>query len=70
MLLIVVQQCCYLRYLLIFEVGMEGQRWLLDSKVLFIGVGGFGSLIVLYLVVLGVGIIGFVDDDVVDESNF
>ena len=59
----------YSRHLLIPEVGMEGQRRLLDSKVLLIGAGGLGSPIALYLAASGVGTIGFVDDDVVDESN-
>ena len=59
----------YSRHLLIPEVGQEGQRRLLDAKVLLIGAGGLGSPIALYLGASGVGTIGFVDDDVVDESN-
>jgi molybdopterin/thiamine biosynthesis adenylyltransferase/rhodanese-related sulfurtransferase len=63
------QQRRYSRHLLIPEVGQEGQRKLLDAKVLLIGAGGLGSPIALYLAASGVGTIGFVDDDVVDESN-
>jgi sulfur-carrier protein adenylyltransferase/sulfurtransferase len=59
----------YSRHVLIPEVGQEGQRKLLDAKVLLIGAGGLGSPIGLYLAASGVGTIGFVDDDVVDESN-
>jgi sulfur-carrier protein adenylyltransferase/sulfurtransferase len=59
----------YSRQLLIPEVGQPGQRRLLDSKVLLIGAGGHGSPIALYLAASGVGTIGLVDDDVVDESN-
>ena len=63
------QQRRYSRHLLIPEVGQEGQRKLLDANVLLIGAGGLGSPIALYLAASGVGTIGFVDDDVVDESN-
>ncbi|MBA2631678.1 MAG: molybdopterin-synthase adenylyltransferase MoeB [Chloroflexi bacterium] len=63
------QQRRYSRHLLIPEVGQEGQRKLLDARVLLIGAGGLGSPIGLYLAASGVGTIGFVDDDVVDESN-
>jgi molybdopterin/thiamine biosynthesis adenylyltransferase/rhodanese-related sulfurtransferase len=59
----------YSRQVLIPEVGQEGQRRLLDSKVLLIGAGGLGSPSALYLAASGVGTIGLVDDDVVDESN-
>jgi sulfur-carrier protein adenylyltransferase/sulfurtransferase len=59
----------YSRQVLIPEVGQEGQRRLLDSKVLLIGAGGLGSPIAFYLAASGVGTIGLVDDDVVDESN-
>ena len=59
----------YSRQVLIPEVGQEGQRRLLDAKVLLIGAGGLGSPIALYLTASGVGTIGLVDDDVVDESN-
>jgi sulfur-carrier protein adenylyltransferase/sulfurtransferase len=59
----------YARQVLIPEVGQEGQRALLDAKVLLIGAGGLGSPTALYLAASGVGTIGLVDDDVVDESN-
>jgi molybdopterin/thiamine biosynthesis adenylyltransferase/rhodanese-related sulfurtransferase len=59
----------YSRHLLSPEVGEEGQLKLLDSKVLLIGAGGLGSPASLYLAAAGVGRIGIVDADVVDESN-
>ncbi|MBV8196206.1 MAG: molybdopterin-synthase adenylyltransferase MoeB [Candidatus Dormibacteraeota bacterium] len=59
----------YSRHLLIPEIGEEGQRALLDAKVLLIGAGGLGSPAALYLAAAGVGTIGFVDFDVVDLSN-
>jgi sulfur-carrier protein adenylyltransferase/sulfurtransferase len=59
----------YSRHLLIPEVGEEGQLKLLDSKVLLIGAGGLGSPASLYLAAAGVGRIGIVDADIVDESN-
>jgi molybdopterin/thiamine biosynthesis adenylyltransferase/rhodanese-related sulfurtransferase len=59
----------YSRHLLIPEVGEEGQLRLLDSKILLIGAGGLGSPASLYLAAAGVGRIGVVDADVVDESN-
>jgi molybdopterin/thiamine biosynthesis adenylyltransferase/rhodanese-related sulfurtransferase len=59
----------YSRHLLIPEVGEEGQLKLLDSKILLIGAGGLGSPASLYLAAAGVGRIGIVDADVVDESN-
>ena len=59
----------YARQMLIPEIGAEGQRKLLDSSVLLIGAGGLGSPIALYLAASGIGTIGLVDDDVVDESN-
>jgi molybdopterin/thiamine biosynthesis adenylyltransferase/rhodanese-related sulfurtransferase len=63
------QQRRYSRQTLIPEIGQEGQRKLLDAKVLLIGAGGLGSPIALYLAASGIGTIGLVDDDVVDESN-
>jgi molybdopterin/thiamine biosynthesis adenylyltransferase len=63
------QQRRYSRQLLIPEIGQRGQRQLLDSKVLIIGAGGLGSPAALYLTASGVGTIGLVDDDAVDESN-
>jgi molybdopterin/thiamine biosynthesis adenylyltransferase/rhodanese-related sulfurtransferase len=59
----------YSRHLLIPEVGVEGQQKLLDARVLLIGAGGLGSPAALYLAAAGVGTIGLVDFDVVDDSN-
>ncbi|HCB34911.1 MAG TPA: molybdopterin-synthase adenylyltransferase MoeB [Acidimicrobiaceae bacterium] len=59
----------YQRHLLLPEVGEEGQNKLLDAKVLLLGAGGLGSPAALYLAAAGVGTIGVVDMDVVDESN-
>ena len=59
----------YSRHLLIPEVGEQGQLKLLDSKILLIGAGGLGSPASLYLAAAGVGRMGIVDADVVDESN-
>jgi molybdopterin/thiamine biosynthesis adenylyltransferase/rhodanese-related sulfurtransferase len=59
----------YSRHLLIPEVGEDGQLKLLESKVLLIGAGGLGSPAALYLAAAGVGRLGIVDADVVDESN-
>jgi molybdopterin/thiamine biosynthesis adenylyltransferase len=59
----------YSRHLLIPEVGEEGQLKLLESSVLLIGAGGLGSPASLYLAAAGVGRLGIVDADVVDESN-
>src|SRR5438034_6193385 len=59
----------YSRHLLIPEVGEEGQLRLLDSRILLIGAGGLGSPAALYLAAAGVGRIGIVDADVVDETN-
>jgi molybdopterin/thiamine biosynthesis adenylyltransferase/rhodanese-related sulfurtransferase len=63
------QRARYSRHLLIPEVGEAGQAKLLKSKVLLIGAGGLGSPTALYLAAAGVGRLGIVDDDVVDESN-
>ena len=63
------QQKRYSRHVLIPEVGKEGQLKLVDSKVLIIGAGGLGSRAAYYLAAAGVGTIGMVDSDVVDESN-
>ncbi|MDQ3122453.1 MAG: molybdopterin-synthase adenylyltransferase MoeB, partial [Actinomycetota bacterium] len=51
------------------EVGEEGQQRLLDARVLLVGAGGLGSPASLYLAAAGVGTLGIVDADVVDESN-
>src|SRR6188474_1205580 len=59
----------YKRHLLLPEVGIEGQKQLLDSKVLLLGAGGLGSPAALYLAAAGVGTIGIVDMDEVDASN-
>jgi molybdopterin/thiamine biosynthesis adenylyltransferase/rhodanese-related sulfurtransferase len=59
----------YSRHLLIPEVGEEGQLRLLDSSILLVGAGGLGSPAALYLAAAGVGRIGIVDADVVDETN-
>jgi sulfur-carrier protein adenylyltransferase/sulfurtransferase len=59
----------YSRHLLIPEVGEEGQFKLLESRVLLIGAGGLGSPASLYLAAAGVGKLGIVDADVVDETN-
>jgi sulfur-carrier protein adenylyltransferase/sulfurtransferase len=63
------QRSRYSRHLLIPEVGEAGQAKLLKAKVLLIGAGGLGSPAALYLAAAGVGRMGIVDDDVVDESN-
>ncbi|HWE54429.1 MAG TPA: molybdopterin-synthase adenylyltransferase MoeB [Acidimicrobiales bacterium] len=59
----------YQRHILLPEVDVAGQAKLLDSKVLCIGAGGLGSPAALYLAAAGVGTIGIIDMDVVDESN-
>jgi molybdopterin/thiamine biosynthesis adenylyltransferase/rhodanese-related sulfurtransferase len=59
----------YARHLLLPEVGEAGQLELLEAKVLLLGAGGLGSPAALYLAAAGVGTIGIVDMDVVDESN-
>ena len=59
----------YQRHLLLPEVGEEGQLKLLDASVLMLGAGGLGSPAAMYLAAAGVGRIGIVDMDVVDESN-
>ncbi|HET9287235.1 MAG TPA: molybdopterin-synthase adenylyltransferase MoeB [Gaiella sp.] len=63
------QRSRYARHLLIPEVGEEGQQRLLESRVLLIGAGGLGSPAALYLAAAGVGTIGIIDADVVDDSN-
>lgn len=59
----------YSRHIMLPEVGEAGQGKLLDAKVLLLGAGGLGSPSGFYLAAAGVGTIGLVDDDVVDESN-
>ncbi len=63
------QRMRYSRHTLLPEVGVDGQVKLLNSKVLLIGAGGLGAPSALYLAAAGVGTIGIVDDDAVDESN-
>lgn len=59
----------YARHLILPEVGPEGQKKLKAARVLAVGAGGLGSPLALYLAAAGVGTIGLVDFDVVDESN-
>jgi len=59
----------YSRHLLIPEIGEEGQQRLLDTKMLLVGAGGLGSPAALYLAAAGVGTLGIVDADYVDDSN-
>jgi adenylyltransferase/sulfurtransferase len=59
----------YSRHLIMPEVGIEGQRKLKAASVLLVGTGGLGSPLALYLAAAGIGRIGLVDYDVVDESN-
>ena len=59
----------YSRHLIIPDVGMEGQKRLKNSRVLVIGAGGLGSPALLYLAAAGVGTLGIVEFDTVDESN-
>ena len=63
------QRTRYSRHLLIPEVGEEGQQKLLDTRVLLVGAGGLGSPASLYLAAAGVGTLGIIDADVVDDSN-
>jgi adenylyltransferase/sulfurtransferase len=59
----------YSRHLILPEVGLEGQRKIKNARVLMIGTGGLGAPVGLYLAAAGVGHLGIVDFDVVDESN-
>jgi len=59
----------YARHIVLREIGGPGQRALKDAKVLVVGAGGLGSPALLYLAAAGVGTIGVIDDDVVDNSN-
>ena len=59
----------YSRHLIIPDVGMAGQKRLKNAKVLCVGAGGLGSPSLMYLAAAGVGTLGIVEFDVVDESN-
>jgi sulfur-carrier protein adenylyltransferase/sulfurtransferase len=59
----------YSRHLIIPDVGMAGQKRLKNAKVLVVGAGGLGSPALMYLAAAGVGTLGIIDFDVVDESN-
>jgi len=59
----------YSRHLLLPEIGIEGQKKLKAAKVLIVGTGGLGAPLALYLSAAGIGTIGIVDFDFVDESN-
>jgi molybdopterin/thiamine biosynthesis adenylyltransferase/rhodanese-related sulfurtransferase len=63
------QKSRYARHLMLPEVGEVGQAKLLQAKVLLLGAGGLGAPAGLYLAAAGIGTLGLVDDDVVDESN-
>ena len=59
----------YSRHLIIPDVGMSGQKRLKNAKVLCVGAGGLGSPALMYLAAAGVGTLGIVEFDTVDESN-
>jgi len=59
----------YSRHLLLPDVGLDGQRRLKAARVLVVGAGGLGSPVLLYLAAAGIGALGIVEFDVVDESN-
>jgi len=59
----------YSRHLIIPDVGMSGQKRLKNARVLCVGAGGLGSPALMYLAAAGVGTLGIVEFDVVDESN-
>lgn len=59
----------YARHIALPDVGLDGQERLKAGRVLCVGAGGLGSPLALYLAAAGVGTLGIVDDDVVDESN-
>ncbi|OBY32739.1 adenylyltransferase/sulfurtransferase MoeZ [Mycolicibacter kumamotonensis] len=59
----------YSRHLIIPDVGVQGQKRLKNARVLVIGAGGLGAPILLYLAAAGVGTLGIIDFDVVEESN-
>lgn len=59
----------YARHIMLREIGGPGQKRLKRAKVLIVGAGGLGSPAIQYLAAAGVGVIGIVDDDVVEASN-
>lgn len=59
----------YSRHIMLREIGGPGQRRLKDARVLVVGAGGLGAPVLMYLAASGVGVIGVIDDDVVDLSN-
>ncbi len=59
----------YARHIMLREIGGPGQRRLKNAKVLVIGAGGLGAPVLLYLAASGVGVLGVIDDDVVESSN-
>lgn len=59
----------YARHIILKQVGVKGQKRLLEAKILIIGAGGLGSPAAMYLAAAGVGKIGLVDDDKVELSN-
>ncbi len=59
----------YNRHIILPEIGEKGQQKLLNSKVLVVGAGGLGCPILQYLCAAGVGTLGIIDDDIVDETN-
>ncbi len=63
------QRTRYSRHLLIPEIGEKGQLKLLDARILLIGAGGLGSPASLYLAAAGIGTLGIIDADIVDETN-
>lgn len=59
----------YARHIVLREIGGPGQKALKNARVLVVGAGGLGSPVLLYLAAAGVGTIGVIDDDLVDNSN-